>query len=91
MCLKRFYEGLKTFTKPFGAPQRRARIKILSQSFLFVRDRKGYSMVRELEPLWGLLRNPKICRPQEQQFQDLTKIIARPHDSNITCWWWRDN
>ena len=27
-CLKRFYEGLKTFIKPFEAPQRSVKIKI---------------------------------------------------------------
>ena len=32
-CLKRFYEGLKAFIKPFEAPQRSVKIKILLNFF----------------------------------------------------------
>ena len=37
LCLKRFYEGLKAFIKPFEAPQKCVKIKI-SVNFYFTRN-----------------------------------------------------
>ena len=38
-------------------------------------------------PIEGLLQNRKICRTEKRNLQGLQKIIDKPRDQNIICWW----